>query len=58
MIFFWIFVTVLGIFTYFNIAKMPYLENLSHIQNLNIFRKPTFGKKKTSDGRFEVWFGP
>ena len=31
------FLTVLGILTYFNIAKMSYLENLSHIQNLNIF---------------------
>ena len=46
-IFLWFkFLTVLGIFTYFNIAKMPYLDNLSHIQNLNIFRKRNFWLKK------------
>ena len=27
----------LGIFIYFNIAKKPYLENLSLIQNFNIW---------------------
>ena len=32
----------LGTFTYFNIAKKPYPENLSHIQNLNIFSKRNF----------------
>ena len=52
------FLTVLGIFTFFNIAKKPYLENISHIQNLNIFSKRNFWKKKTPDGRFELWFGP
>ena len=36
------FFTVLGIFKYFNIAKMPYLENLSHILNKNIFNKRNF----------------
>ena len=41
--FFWAhFFTVLGIFTYFNIAKKPYLKNLSHIQNINIFSKHNF----------------
>ena len=41
------FLTILGIFTYFNIAKMPYLEILSHIQNLNILSKRNFLLKKT-----------
>ena len=36
------FLTVLGIFTYFNIAKKPYLKNLSNIQNVNIVSKRNF----------------
>ena len=35
-----------GIFTYFNVAKMPYLEKLSHIQNLDILCKRNFWLKK------------
>ena len=38
----YIFLTVLAIFTYFIIAKLPYLKSLSHIQNLNIFSKRNF----------------
>ena len=44
------FLTVLGIFTYFNTAKKPYLKNLSHIQNINIFSKRNFWFKKNALG--------
>ena len=54
-IFLWFkYLTVLGIFTYINMAKKAYLENLSHIQNLNIFSKHNFWLKKTCAGRFEA----
>ena len=52
------FLTVLGIFTYFNIAKKPYLKNLSHIQNINVFGKRNIWFIKTRAWRFEVWFWP
>ena len=58
------FLTVLGVFTYFNIAKKPNFKNLSlslslsHIQNLMSLLNTTFGKKKTGTWRFELWFGP
>ena len=37
-----IFFTVLGVFTYFNIAKKPYLNNLNSFQNVIILNERNF----------------
>ena len=51
--------TILDVFTYFNMANAPHIKSLSPLQNLIILSKHNFWSEKiASTWRFKVWFGP